>query len=138
MAYSGPGGSGFGNLGCRGGLPRGSLTENTQTQGYHPRPRKKNLLAQTKILANPPNIAYTLISGNGATLEDKAMATAYDYNRQQWVTGSEAAVLLRKQYEEERDILTGPDAQNYLNMIGSQDTPERALARLAAKYGMED
>jgi len=66
------------------------------------------------------------------------MLTAYDYDRQKWVAGPAAKALLRKQYEEEREILNSPDARNYLMMIGSPDTPEQALERLAAKYGIDD
>jgi hypothetical protein len=69
-------------------------------------------------------------------LEVRTMATAYDYDRQEWVTGPKAAALLRKQYNEELAILQGPDAEGYLRMIGSPDTPQEAIVRLAAKYGI--
>lgn len=47
--------------------------------------------------------------------------TAYDYDKQEWVSGSAAKVMRHKQLLTHYDAMTGPDALNYCRFVGIKD-----------------
>lgn len=53
---------------------------------------------------------------------------AYDYDRQKWVEGDEARALRRRQLIEERELIAGPEGENYLRATGRQETPHQAMS----------
>ena len=59
------------------------------------------------------------------------MTAAYDYNRQEWIEDAEdARAETIRQIEQEIEILSRPNATEYLAFIGSTDTPAQAIAKL--------
>ena len=45
---------------------------------------------------------------------------AYDYKKQRWVEGPDAASLRVKQLTQDLQLLTGPKGQDFLNFTGSK------------------
>lgn len=54
--------------------------------------------------------------------------TAYDYDRQEWVTGIEGATLRREQLMDELAILKSDGGARYLRYIGRQVSVAEAIA----------
>lgn len=54
--------------------------------------------------------------------------TAYDYDKQQWVTGIEGATLRRLQLKEELAILRSEGGARYLRFTGRQVSVSEAIA----------
>lgn len=61
------------------------------------------------------------------------VSAAYDYNRQRWINGAEAASLGREQLLAELDLLRGPRAAEYLRFTGSALSVEDALQCVLAQ-----
>lgn len=53
---------------------------------------------------------------------------AFDYEKQEWVDGDDAAPLRQAQLSEELAILNSPRAAEYLRFTGSRKTVEEARA----------
>lgn len=64
--------------------------------------------------------------------------TAYDYDKQCWVTGIAAKPLLIAQLRDSLDLLTGPRASEYAHTIKGQDLPSlvSAVRRQLAGLGV--
>ena len=59
------------------------------------------------------------------------MTAAFDYNRQEWIENeTDAKAEAIRQIEQEIEILSRPNATEYLAFIGSTDTPAQAIAKL--------
>ena len=57
----------------------------------------------------------------------KRTYAAYDYDKQEWITGDKAKQLLRKQTREHLDLLSGPRGQSYFNNIRTPEGPQTLL-----------
>lgn len=63
--------------------------------------------------------------------------TAYDYNKQEWVTGKVARLLLIDQLEQEMDLLfsdKGPDYFNSIKTKGSNQTMDQYFMALLEEH----
>ena len=59
------------------------------------------------------------------------MTAAYDYDKQEWIDNeTDARAEAMRQLEQELEILSRPNATDYLAFIGSTDTPAQAIAKL--------
>ena len=62
------------------------------------------------------------------------MTTAFDYNRQEWIENeTDAKAEAMRQIEQEIELLSRPNASDYLAFIDSTDTPTQAIAKLRAQ-----
>lgn len=62
------------------------------------------------------------------------MTAAYDYDKQEWIDNeTDARAEAMRQLEQELEILSRPNATDYLAFIGSTDTPAQAIAKLRAQ-----
>ncbi len=61
--------------------------------------------------------------------------TAYDYERQCWVTGEAGVRVHREHLRDELALLQGPRGAEYLRFTGSPWTLEQAIANIKRQLG---
>ncbi len=59
--------------------------------------------------------------------------TAYDYHKQQWVTGEPARILILAHLRDERELVAGPGGPAYLQSVAVNDSPAVVLSVIDRK-----
>jgi len=54
----------------------------------------------------------------------------YDYDKQEWVSDKRAKSVIRKQLQEERQLLLDPNGTGYLKVLGTNITVSQAVAAI--------